>query len=190
MSREDNKTLKEQKSRIKKKHRIITPRRKKTEENSLANLSTPKDYSSQTKKNPKDDIQDRKLLPKSDNIVTVAAVNNIKQDKTSSSESFSDSDTSDIEVKELIPTAKKKTEEERNSPITASTPFNLNMSTIFDAPMAHIINDWQDATSANNDMRLILIAIDIKTYNSIESLDKEEIYSLEQIKTSGTPKRL
>ena len=61
---------------------------------------------------------------------------------------------------------------------------------VFDTEMTHIVNTWLEASSTYNDTRMMLIANDIKTYNSFKSLDKEEIYALEQIKTNGAPTKL
>ena len=54
---------------------------------------------------------------------------------------------------------------------------------VFNIEMTYIVDVWLGVNSSTNNIRLILAANDIKMYDSFESLDKEEIYSLERIKT-------
>ena len=49
-----------------------------------------------------------------------------------------------------------------------------------------MVDVWLEAGSQNDDLRLIHIVNDIKTYNSFESLDKKEIYVLERIKIGSS----
>ena len=57
---------------------------------------------------------------------------------------------------------------------------------VFNTEMTHMVDVWLGASSDNDDIRLMLIANDIKTDNSFKSLDIEEIYSLGRIKTGGS----
>ena len=167
----------------------------KKERNSLADAATPVDSKpSQKTTNPEDDIQDSKLPPvqEEENIVTAVAASTI-QDKGYSSETSGDSETSGISQRKIYITTAKKSQsiEERNSPITASIPFNLTMTSNFnDPPMAYIIDKWLDATSASNDINLMLIANDIKTYSTFKTLDADDIYTLERITSKGTTVKL
>ena len=60
------------------------------------------------------------------------------------------------------------------------------MSTLYDVPLLHIVDIWLDASSVSNDMSLMLIANDIKTYNSFRPLDTEDIYAFERVKPDCT----
>lgn len=99
---------------------------------SLADASTPA-VPALEDTTPEDVIQDSTLPPvQEENIVTAAAASTI-QDKGYSSETSGDSETSGISKRKIYITTAKKSQstEERNSPITASIPFNTNM-TAFD----------------------------------------------------------
>ena len=56
---------------------------------------------------------------------------------------------------------------------------------VFNTEMTYMVDVWLGANISASNIRLILIANNIKTYDSFKSLDKEEIYSLERIKTGG-----
>ena len=125
-----------------------------------------------------------------ENIVT-AVVASTKQDKEYSSESSSDSETSDILQRKIhITTGKKKQTKVRNSPITASIPFRLTVSNITDPPLVYIVYKWLDAASASNDINLMLVANDIKTYSSFTTLDTYDVYKLERITSKGLTVKL
>ena len=151
--------------------RMRQSKRISEEMTSLADSSTLVDARpTQKTTNPKDNIQDRTLPPIQKYAASATAASNIEQDKDNSSESSCGSDISDIEGKKLhITTVEKKKEVHRNSSITASIPFNLNI--VFDTEMAHLVEVWLEAKSTINDVRLILIANDIKMYDSFKSLD-------------------
>ena len=104
---------------------------------------------------PEDYIQDSKLPPvqEEENIVTAVAASTI-QDKGYSSKTSGDSETSGISQRKIYITTAKKSQsiEERNSPITASIPFNLNM-TSFDTEMTYIVDVWLGALSVNAEIR-------------------------------------
>ena len=88
------------------------------ERNSLADSSTPVDArSTQKTTNSKYNIQEKKLPPILENIITAITVSNIEQDKDNSSESSCNSNISDIERKKLHTTTVKKKEEQRNLPM-------------------------------------------------------------------------
>ena len=82
------------------------------EKKSLADAATPVD-STPTITNPKDDIQDSKLPPVQEHVVTAAAASTIQQSQDKTSDSDSDSDTSEIIRRRIhLSTQKKKKQEE------------------------------------------------------------------------------
>ena len=113
----------------------------------------------------------------------------IQQDKEQSSYFSSDSNISDIIRRKIHITIEKKKIEERNLPITVSIPFNLTMSD-FDTEMTYVVDAWLGAMSTTSKIRIMLIDNEIKTYNDFKCLNKEEIYLLEQVKTSRATARL
>ena len=67
------------------------------------------------------------------------------------------------------------------------------MSTVFDTSLAHIIDIWLEAISANNDTSLMLFFVtanDIKTYNSFILLNKEDIQLFERSKSDCATTKL
>ena len=132
---------------------------------SLADSSTPA-VPALEDTTPEDFIQDSTLPPvQEENIVTAAAASTI-QDKGYSSETSGDSETSGISQRKIYITTAKKSQstEERNSPITASIPFNLNM-TSFDTEMTYIVDVWLGALSVNAEIRFMLVDNQIFTYD-------------------------
>ena len=56
--------------------------------------------------------------------------------------------------------------------------------------MTYTVDAWLKASSQNDEIRLMLIDNEIRTHVSFECLDKEEIYSLEQVKNNGANTKL
>ena len=57
----------------------------------------------------------------------------------------------------------------------------------FDSNLEYIIDEF---LSANNDIREMLVANQILTYWCFTQLDKEDVYSLERVKTTGAATKL
>ena len=54
-------------------------------------------------------------------------------------------------------------------------------------PLFHnIIDKWLGTSGTSNDMSLMLIANDIKTYSSFRTLDTEDVYTFERVTAKGT----
>ena len=166
-----------------------TRRNEIKDKNSLANVATPvgqRAHESIPEGEDKGTPQD--LSPIRENLVTEAASTSANRQQESSDSSDNNSD---LEGRKLNPTTVKKSAVEvRHSPITASIPFSLTMSNFNDPPLAYIIDKWLDATSASNDINLMLIANDIKTYSTFKTLDADDIYTLERITSKGTTVKL
>ena len=115
---------------------------------------------------PKDVIQDSKLPQEP--VVTAAAASTIQRSPNKSSDSDSNSDTSGLIRRRIhLSTQKKKEKEERDrlqNP-TQPIPFNINMVD-FDARLLIVVEKWLGGNSSNNDIRLILIANQYKTFDS------------------------
>ena len=164
-----------------------TRRNEIKDKSSLANVATPvgqrahKSIPEEDKETPPD------LSPIHENLVTEAASTSVNRQQ----ESSNSSDNSNLEGIKLNPTTVKKSAiEVRNLPITASIPFNLTMSNFNDPPLVYIIDKWLDATSASNDINLMLVANDIKTYSAFKTLDTDDIYSLERTTSKGLTVKL
>ena len=162
-----------------------TRRNEIKDRSSLAEVSTPVGERAQ-EAIPEEDIQDstpQDLSPIRENLVTEAASTSVNRQQESSDSSDNNSD---LEGIKLNPTAVKKSAiEVRNSPITASIPFNLTMSNFNNPLLVYIIDKWLDASSASNDINLMLVANDVKTYSSFETVDTEDVYTLERVTSKG-----
>ena len=70
-------------------------------------------------------------------------------------------------------------------PILASIPFHLGSMPDFDTETTHIVKSWLGALSVNAEIRLMLIANEIKTYDDFKCLDQESIFLLERVTNIG-----
>ena len=66
-------------------------------------------------------------------------------------------------------------------------PFNINMVD-FDTELLKVVNVWLWGSSASNDMRLMLIANDIKTYDNFRCLTPVGVSALDRVSNRATVK--
>ena len=154
---------------------------KQDESNSLEDSSTPVDLRPYKSTDiPKDVIQDNKLHQ--ENVVTAAAASNIQQIQDKPSGSDSNSDTSEIIRRRIfLSTQKKKEQEEQNQLQTPTQPipFNINMVD-FDAELLIVVEKWLGGNSSNNDIRLMLIANQYKTFDDFRCITPKMISVMER----------
>ena len=126
---------------------------------SLAELSTPVETALEdTNSKDLERTPQESLLPIRENLITAATAStgNCDRNKDSSEDS---SDDSCIGRKKLNPTTNKKGTKS-NSPISASIPFTLTMTT-FGTIMTHLVDVWLNASSNTSEMRQMLFAYKI-----------------------------
>ena len=160
-----------------------TRRNEIKDRSSLAEVPTPVGQRAQ-EAIPEEDIQDsmsQDLLPIRENLVTTAGASTSNNCRQESSEDSSDN--SDLEGTRLNPTTVKKSVKV-TLPVLASIPFTLNMPS-FDTEMTYIVEVWLGALSANVEIRLMFVDNQILTYDGFKALDKESVYLLDRITTTG-----
>ena len=60
---------------------------------------------------------------------------------------------------------------------------------VFDTEMTYVVDAWLGGMSTSAKIRLMLVTNVIKTYDDSKCLNKEEIYLLERVQTSGATTR-
>ena len=116
---------------------------------------------------PQDVIQDNKLSPVQEPVVTAAAASTRQRSPDKSSDSDTNSDNSDIIRRKIYLSTQKKKEQDDRDRIPGSPqpiPFNINMVD-FDPELLVVVEKWLGGGSANNDIRQMLIANQCSTFD-------------------------
>ena len=129
---------------------------------------------------PEDVIQDSKLPQEP--VVTAAAASTIQRSPDKSSDSDSNSDTSELIRRRIhLSTQKKKEQEERDRLQDSPQPIPLNINMVdFDADLLIVVKKWLGGSSSNNDIRLMLIANQYKTFDDFQGITPKMIAVMER----------
>ena len=128
---------------------------------------------------PKNVIQDSKLPQEP--VVIAAAASTIQRSPDKSSDSDSNSDNSELIRRRIYLSTQKKKEQEERDRLQDSPqpiPFNINMVD-FDADLLIVVKKWLGGSSSNNDIRLMLIYIDCKTFDNFRGITPKMISIME-----------